>query len=260
MPLTEMKGLVSRKKTESMYADRIDRLYNPFVGVEKAQRVKSPHVEEVTRKPIPIIDCDEFISLLKNQVFTEEKDITIELDSLLPELGMDSLSLIQFRNLIFKKYGTMLSADEIFQLQTPRNIINRLQTIQVGPRDALAEIRERIDGDVQFLSKKMVQDYTNRATPTLKHEYIFLTGATGMLGAYVINELLKLEEVKRIYCLCRGDSISHAASRLVNNMKQYKLWNAETMSHKIQVLLGDIAKERMGIEYSIYSELVETVE
>ncbi|KAF0971881.1 hypothetical protein FDP41_010104 [Naegleria fowleri] len=257
LPLTELKGLVSRKKTEQMYADKIENLYNPQNVIPQSQPT-SKLVEHVTNKPPPLINPQEFISLLKNQVFPEVKNI--DLDTSLPGLGMDSLSLIQFRNLLFKNYGVMPSVDEIFQLGTPRQIIKRLQNIEEeGTKDELSDIREKIANDVQFLSKKIVKDCTSSAHP-LKHEFIFLTGATGMLGAYVINDLAKLEEVKKIYCLCRGNSVSHAVERLMNNMKLYNLWNDFTLNNKVRVILGDVATERMGIEESIYSELLENVD
>ena len=74
---------------------------------------------------------------------------------------------------------------------------------------------------------------------------IFLTGATGFLGAFLLHELLQQTRAD-IYCLVRAANIEEGNRRLRNTLAQYLLWS-EPLAHRIIPVLGDLALPTLGL-------------
>jgi natural product biosynthesis luciferase-like monooxygenase protein len=64
---------------------------------------------------------------------------------------------------------------------------------------------------------------TNAAIPT-EPAHVFLTGATGYLGAFLLFELLQQTQAD-IYCLVRASSTQIGLQRIQKNLENYSLWN-----------------------------------
>ncbi|KAF5644872.1 nonribosomal peptide synthetase [Fusarium sp. NRRL 25303] len=77
---------------------------------------------------------------------------------------------------------------------------------------------------------------------------IFLTGATGFVGAFLLDELLRHPNVKQVACLVRGQTEAEAARRLQANMQKYDLWPDDfALTTKIVVLPGDVTSRDLGL-------------
>ncbi|KAL7768586.1 hypothetical protein ACKLNR_002887 [Fusarium oxysporum f. sp. zingiberi] len=77
---------------------------------------------------------------------------------------------------------------------------------------------------------------------------IFLTGVTGFVGAFLLDELLRHPNVKQVACLVRGQTKAEAARRLQANMQKYDLWPDDfALTTKIMVLPGDITSRDLGL-------------
>ncbi|KAH7255075.1 putative NRPS-like enzyme [Fusarium redolens] len=77
---------------------------------------------------------------------------------------------------------------------------------------------------------------------------IFLTGVTGFVGAFLLDELLRHPNVKQVACLVRGQTVAEAARRLQANMQKYNLWPDDfALTTKIMVLPGDITSQDLGL-------------
>ncbi|AZB42083.1 amino acid adenylation domain-containing protein [Bacillus sp. FJAT-42376] len=86
--------------------------------------------------------------------------------------------------------------------------------------------------------------------------HILLTGATGFLGAHVLMDLLKEPDV-HVYCLVRGNSEAEAEMRLQKVLDPFQ--NEFTDKTKQSVLLGDLGKDRLGLQEDVYEELKHTL-
>ncbi|KAF9933749.1 hypothetical protein FBU30_004550 [Linnemannia zychae] len=76
--------------------------------------------------------------------------------------------------------------------------------------------------------------------------HVFLTGATGFLGAFVLRDLLMMPEVKQVICLVRANSDDEAMDRIRSNLTFYRLWNEE-YTNRILPLKGDLSKDYLGL-------------
>lgn len=83
-----------------------------------------------------------------------------------------------------------------------------------------------------------------RRTPVTE---VVLTGASGFLGSHILFELLKHKDI-HVTCLIRNEA---------KFRKIYKLYFNEEVPSRVSILLGDITKEHMGIEESVYNKLSE---
>lgn len=82
---------------------------------------------------------------------------------------------------------------------------------------------------------------------------IFLTGATGFLGAFLLDELLKQTRAD-IYCLVRCNSTEEAWIRLKNHLVRYGLWR-EQEAHRIIVMAGNLDQPYFGLTDTDYERL-----
>ncbi|GKZ65954.1 putative NRPS-like protein biosynthetic cluster [Aspergillus niger] len=85
---------------------------------------------------------------------------------------------------------------------------------------------------------------------------IFLTGATGFVGAHFLSRCLELPTVKEVVCLVRGKSGSSASERVQAVLERYNLWDKTSHCiHKLTVLNGDITMKHLGLTEDMFTWL-----
>lgn len=88
---------------------------------------------------------------------------------------------------------------------------------------------------------------------------VFLTGATGFLGCFLLESLLTKHPTTTIYCLVRGKDDHDARDRLVANMAGYQLWKA-SFETRVVVIAGDLGKPKFGLSMDTWSTLATDCE
>jgi nonribosomal peptide synthetase DhbF len=90
-------------------------------------------------------------------------------------------------------------------------------------------------------------------SPAMKH--IFLIEGSGFVGGHLLASLLHTDA--RLICLMRGNSIPEATQRLAASLEKRQL----TIDlSRVDVLLGDLSKPRLGLQDSHYAELQQSVD
>ena len=87
---------------------------------------------------------------------------------------------------------------------------------------------------------------------------IFLTGATGFLGAFVLDALLQ-RTAAIIHCLVRAEDEGRAWQRLRGNLERYGLWREE-YEGRLRPVPGDVSAPRMGMPAARYASLSHEVD
>jgi len=150
------------------------------------------------------------------------------------ELGGDSLSALELAAILG------INAQELYEYPTVKSLAGYM----VGSNEFEAD-ENKVDVNSIILTNSNVL-YKN------PHKCVFLTGATGFLGAHILRELLK-NKVK-VVCLVRNEErLRQTLGRYFP--KEYKLFN-------YKVVKGDIEAEHFGlsdVEYSILVRKVDTV-
>ena len=150
------------------------------------------------------------------------------------ELGGDSLSALELAAIVG------INAQELYEYPT----VEALAKFMQGSNEFEAQ-ENKVDVNSIILSNSNVL-YKN------PHKCVFLTGATGFLGAHILRELLR-SKVK-VVCLVRNEErLRQTLGRYFP--KEYKYFN-------YKVVKGDIEAPHFGlndVEYSILVRKVDTV-
>ncbi|MDQ0208337.1 amino acid adenylation domain-containing protein [Alkalicoccobacillus murimartini] len=109
------------------------------------------------------------------------------------------------------------------------------------------QLEKRISPPTEFIPTL----YTQKA--------IFLTGATGFLGAFLIKEFLEHNEDTDIYCLVRASSAEEGLRRIKNNMEKYGIW-LDTYEPKIIPIAGHLDRPMFGLTREGFDQLAKTID
>jgi amino acid adenylation domain-containing protein/thioester reductase-like protein len=113
-----------------------------------------------------------------------------------------------------------------------------------------------IDNSISEIShlEKWAADAKDLDNPPLSHWLdppegrVFLTGATGFLGAHILQRLLMMPTVKQVACLSRSQGGLSASARIQQTLEKYCLWDSRLdITHKIMVLEGDLCDFNLGL-------------
>ena len=88
---------------------------------------------------------------------------------------------------------------------------------------------------------------------------MFLTGATGFLGAFILRELLsRPERVKKVVALVRASDSDKALERLRDAASGRGVWDEEWVkSGRLEAVKGDLDLEHFGLEQSTWDRVAQ---
>ena len=91
---------------------------------------------------------------------------------------------------------------------------------------------------------------------------VFLTGATGFLGAFILRDLLsRSSEVKKVICHVRAGSVDSAMSRLRESGQGRGAWEERWVSEGlVEVVTGDLDSEKLGMSEENWTRIANESE
>ena len=101
----------------------------------------------------------------------------------------------------------------------------------------------------------VVTDPANWADP----RHIFLTGATGFLGAYLVRELLSTTDAT-VHCLVRADNAETAMTRLRANTLHYFGDDLTSYRDRVVAVPGDLGTPGLGLSEEDFDRFARTVD
>ncbi len=143
------------------------------------------------------------------------------------DIGLDSLGVIEFAS------EFELNIQDIYNKKTIEEIAKNLKK------------EEKLENDNNV--NKLIQINKNIEFKNIK-DYYFLTGASGFLGIYILNELVK--QGKKVYCLVRNKN------KLIES---YKVYFNEELPKNVEIFTGDIRYENFALNNNDYLYLKKNV-
>ncbi|MGH8046426.1 MAG: thioester reductase domain-containing protein, partial [Chthoniobacterales bacterium] len=171
-------------------------------------------------------------------------------------LGVDSLMTVELIYWAEEALGAKLLAVDVMQNPTIAELAgvlwSNLSKNQKTPsRTFVDDSRSdaKLDPGIIF--------FASDAAP-LRSRTPFLTGATGFLGASLLNELLR-DETTVVHCLVRAENANAGAARIRENLSAYGL-DVPNFERRVIPIPGDLAEPLLGLAPEGFSALAEAVD
>ncbi len=212
--------------------------------------------------------------IAKTLGFASPDDVDVDLP--LQDIGIDSLTAVLMRNQLADLTGLALPAKIAFDHPNLKALgqflLSKLLEAGVGaPAEPAADAAatgsaETADapGDSGLNMAAVRQGcldpelrFDNAAEATASPESVFVTGATGFVGAFLLRELLESEIVA--YCLVRADDAGQAMQRLVTTLDGYGLWKPD-YAPLLNPVVGDLTRPLFGLDEEIFDQLADRVD
>ncbi|MEO0435185.1 MAG: thioester reductase domain-containing protein, partial [Cyanobacteria bacterium J06656_5] len=148
---------------------------------------------------------------------------------------------------------------KLFASPTIAAIAQEIERIQHAPPGTLLdEDAAVIDFAAEAVLDERIQPNGTPYNPTIAPKAIFLTGATGFLGAFLLYELLQQTQAD-IYCLVRAADTEAGKHKIQSKLESYLLWD-DAFSNKIKPIIGDLSQPLLGISDQQFQQLAEQLD
>jgi amino acid adenylation domain-containing protein/thioester reductase-like protein len=177
------------------------------------------------------------------------------------ELGGHSLRGAQLVARVRETFQIELTLHSFFQTPTIAGLAHLIEVAQETGFSTHDVVHPTIDLNAEAVLDPSIHP---GALPLVSTESscepssIFLTGATGFLGAFLLHELLQQTQAE-IYCLVRAKSLEDASQRLRNNLDRYDLWS-DAIGSRIIPVVGDLSSPRLGLSNEQFQILASTID
>lgn len=213
---------------------------------------------------IDVADRDRVLAYLRQQVtaVTELPASALDEQQDLPSLGVDSIMIMSVIRSCERDLGIAVQPRDVFA----RPCLDHLCALLRGNASTTGASSDQFlrELDADLLDDIDISSYLaaghpppSQAAPS-RPERVFLTGATGFVGAYLVAHLLDAGR-PRIHCLVRCPSADHGMRRIRDNLQQYGIWRSG-FEERISVIPGDLAEDRFGLPPAAYEQLSQTTD
>jgi myxalamid-type polyketide synthase MxaB len=242
--------------------NQLSLLANPIDETQTASRLDETRTDLIDKLSTFNVDQRqlEIISLLRirlAKVMGLDDESSIDPSESLFHLGLDSLMAVELVSIVEADLGVKLTFESLSgepSLETISQIILSDLGLSTSAGDTELNLRQeselpadwRVSGLASTPSQETVQK-------------VFLTGATGFLGAYLLDGQLRSSPNRLVYCLVRANNIEAAREKISNNMQHYQIWDP-SYSDRIIPVLGDLALAGLGIDSESYTMLSSQVD
>lgn len=248
------KGTIQRRAVVADYSEKIEDLYARGEVSDGRSLPTNPDLEQIT----------EFILSIATESMP---DADVSATSDLFSSGLDSLQTLRLAKTLQGALDLLEGGRR--EAVTPARLYKTPTVAQIAKLiyhliyddgvNRLEHGTHEPDGGLEKTLDHFVGKYTAALPPSLtdtlkspsKHTVI-LTGSTGYLGTYILNQLLQDPNVAHVYCLNRS---ADAQSRTKNGFKQSGLDFSPAVESKVTFCPAHLGEERLGLDEEKYNEL-----
>ena len=163
-------------------------------------------------------------------------------------LGGHSLLVIEVLDRLRELLGTQVSMQELFDHPRVADLARRVESADSAQPAGFAEHAHLAD-DIT------AEDVAPAREPAA---HVLLTGATGLLGSFLVREVLDQTDA-HLWCLVRADSVEHGLERIEAAMRRFGSWR-EGDRERLTAVPGDLGDARLGLSADRFAELAEQID
>jgi aryl carrier-like protein len=245
------KMTILRPACYKKFAAEIDALYSGFEnGTGQAKRVLGDQEE------MQIFLRDTITNVLGN------KGEDLESNTDLFAYGVDSLQATRIRNVIQKSIelnGRTLGQNVVYEHPSIKALSTYLLELMSGmDQDKSTAKQHQVMLDmVDKWSSRLVEDRSVYKSVDVASsaggEVVLLTGATGSLGAHILDCLIRSPSVHKVICLSRAKSHDDSLYRVQTSLRERM--RPATCLDKLVSFAADVNKADLGLSSAEYEML-----
>lgn len=200
-----------------------------------------------TKKEQDPISIEDIAEIWAVTLHTSRSAITPEHNFF--DLGGHSLSLAELASRLSRNFGFRVP---VARLADPPTLNGHLETVR-SVRDGLtaavqADLPAVLRSD-SILEEEIRPSGDTKMIPLNEAKTVLLTGATGFLGAFLLNDLL-VRTSAHVICLVRcneasADDIPQGVARIRRNLVDHGLWH-DSIMERVEILPGNLNRKRFG--------------
>ncbi|KAF5379618.1 hypothetical protein D9757_009224 [Collybiopsis confluens] len=184
----------------------------------------------------------------------------IESDSDFFELGATSLNVASMTIHAREAFGILVPASVIYEYTTLKRLaVHMDKLLQGGGAHDIDNLRQQWLSDVMLAQNLALPNGSCPDWTSANEGRVFVTGATGFIGAFLIHNLLLLPAARVIKCLVRADTEEQGLQRILANLTKYNLlqdpMTNDAHLSKLIPVLGDLSKPRLGLDQDSFESL-----
>jgi len=173
------------------------------------------------------------------------------------DLGGHSLAAAQLSSSVEQGFGVHVSMPLFMEDPTLGGLLDRIEELQRDGEDGGALTSEDLRAEA-VLDPEIAPQSTEGAVTLRDASDVFLTGATGFLGAFLLDGLLSGTNA-RVHCLVRPRADGDGIGPIEANLRRYGLWRSE-MVERIVPVAGDLGEPLFGLEEGDFDALAKEVD
>jgi amino acid adenylation domain-containing protein/thioester reductase-like protein len=174
------------------------------------------------------------------------------------DLGGHSLAAAQLSSRVEQDFGVHVSMPLFMQDPTLAGLCDRIETLQRDGKDAQSQPSEDLRAEA-VLDPEIDPQPAANGTRTLRDaDDIFLTGATGFLGAFLLEGLLSSTNA-RVHCLVRQRGDAGEMEPIETNLRRYGLWRP-VWEERIVPVAGDLGEPLFSMTDEGFDALAKEVD
>ena len=179
------------------------------------------------------------------------------------DLGGHSLSLADLASRLSRHFGFRVPIPRLADCTTLAGHLETVRAIRDGHTAAVqADLPAVLLAD-STLGDEIKPLPNTKFTSISSADTVLLTGVTGFLGAFLLNDLLENTSAK-IICLVRfsdpeDDDQAGGVARIRRNLLDLGLWR-DTIMERVEVLPGNLSRSSFGLSPEVFDDLASRVQ
>ncbi|KAK8253281.1 male sterility protein, partial [Phyllosticta capitalensis] len=256
LPVTP-KGNVRRKEAWRIYSDRVDALYERYLGTQATAD------DDETPDHLASLSDEDFVKTIVAEICDTETS-AVDNEMSFYDLGLDSQRAVKLRARLVKRFGTF-PLMFIFEYPSVKRLLEYLQ----GLKSRNGESDESKANQEQRLAyiQNLIQSYkstidgwaASEPRPAAKAsggQVVYLTGASGALGNALLEAFISQDHVSKVYCAIRGVD---PRIKLIHSLKERGYAESVYCSGKIHAIPYDMKDELLGCGQGLFGKLAAEV-
>ncbi|EPS29303.1 hypothetical protein PDE_04252 [Penicillium oxalicum 114-2] len=158
-------------------------------------------------------------------------------------VGGSSLTLVGLQALIKDQLGVSVPLQELFAASTLREMVTRIENVSHIKDHSSIDWKTEIE---DLLAELSPSQETNTADGPLGGSTVVLTGSTGFIGKEILRQLMKDDEIHKIYCLAVRKPLAKLPALFAHP--------------KIHVYHGDLGSPSLGLSEKDADSIFQTTD